>query len=191
MAKTSAEFEQEFIHSVQSTTGKTLLEWLDISRTTKLTKQMELTNFFKEKHGMNHLQASLLAGLCLNNGQPVYQNETALFDSQFLKAPEMRKLHEKLSAGILTAFQDAKLIIKKTYLSYTLIREFAAVNVKPDTLRLGLDLGECKFEGRLAKSKLSGPMPRFTHMVILEKEQDIDQELMNWINESYQRSHKK
>jgi hypothetical protein len=191
MAKTSAEFEREFIDSVQSITGKTIDEWVTISRSEKLSGQKELTNFFKETHGLNHLQASLLAGICLNNGQPVYQNENALLDSQFLKAPEMRLIHEKLSQKVLAAFPDTKLIVKKTYLSYTATREFAAVNVKADGLRLGLDLGETQYTERLQKSKLSGPMPRFTHMVLLSQEMHIDTELMQWIKASYQRSHHK
>lgn len=191
MAKTSAEFEQEFIQSVQSTTGKTMKEWIGIVKATGIAKQMELTNWFKENHGLNHLQASLLAGLCLNNGEPVYQNENALLENQFAKAIGLKPLYEKVSAGILANFPEAQLIVKKTYLSYTATREFAAINVKPQELRLGLDLGDQAFEGRLEKSKLSGPMPRFTHMVVLTQENELDKEVFDWIKASYQRSYKK
>lgn len=191
MAKTSAEFEQEFIQSVQTTTGKTIKEWIGIVNSTGMGKQMELTNWFKENHALNHLQASLLAGLCLNNGNPVYQNEHALLDNQFAKAAGMKTLYEKVSAKILASFSDSQLIVKKTYLSYTATREFAAINVKPQELRLGLDLGDHPFDDRLQQSKLSGPMPRFTHMVVLTQENELDKELLKWITASYQRSHKK
>lgn len=191
MAKTSGEFEQEFIQTAKEKTGKTLEEWLPVVKKSGFAKQMEITNWLKAEHKLNHLQASLLAGLYLNNGKPVYQNETSLLDNQFTKCEEMRPLYNAVSEKIMKAFPDAQLIPKKTYLSLTATREFAAINIKPKEIRLGIDLGDIAFTETLQKSKLSGPMPRISHMIILTDINQFDKNAHEYLQLSYNRSHKK
>jgi predicted transport protein len=137
-----------------------------------LGKQMEITNWLKAEHKLNHLQASLLAGLYLNNGKPVYQNETSLLDNQFAKCEEMRPLYNAVSEKILKAFSDTQLIPKKTYLSFTATREFAAINIKPKEIRLGVDLG-------------------ISHMLTITDISQFDKKVNEYLQESYNRSHKK
>lgn len=191
MAKTSGEFEQEFIQTAKEKTGKTLEQWLPIVKKSGLSKQMEITNWLKSTHNFNHLQGSLLAGLYLNNGMPVYQNENGLLDNQFLKSESMRPVFESVSQQILKLFPDSQIIAKKTYISFTATREFAAINIKPTEIRLGMDLGELVFTETLQKSKPSGPMPRISHMVILTEIKKLDKKVIEYLRSSYNRSHKK
>ncbi len=191
MAKTSAEFEKEFMDSIKEHTGNTLPEWITILSQSGLSKQMEIIHWLKEKHHMNHMQASLLAGLFLNNGNPVYQNEASLLENQFAKCEAMRPLYNEVVEKILKSYPDAQLITKKTYLSITEVREFAAINIKPKEIRLGVDLGEVAFTPELQKSKLTGPMPRISHMITLTKATDLDKTVLSYIQDSYNRSHSK
>lgn len=191
MAKTSGEFEQEFIQTAKEKTGKTLEQWLPVVKTSGLSKTMEITNWLKAEHKLNHLQASLLTGLYLNNGKPVYQNENALLDNQFAKAEAMRPLYEAVSEKILSQFPDTQLIPKKTYLSYTATREFAAINIKPAEIRLGMDLGDMAFTDAVQKTKLSGPMPRISHMAVITNIKQFDKKLIELLQLSYNRTHKK
>lgn len=191
MAKTSGEFEQEFIQTAKEKTGRTLEQWLPVVKAAGLGKQMEITNWLKAEHKLNHLQGQLLAGLFLNNGKPVYQNETSLLENQFIKCENMRPLFEEVSFKILSLYKDATLIPKKTYLSYTAAREFAAINIKPKELRVGLDLGDIAFTETLQKSKLSGPMPRISHMVVITDTQHFNKLLIEYLQLSHNRTHKK
>lgn len=191
MAKTSGEFEKEFIQTAKEKTGKTLEQWLPVVKKSGFSKQMEITNWLKTEHKLNHLQASLLAGLYLNNGKPVYQNVTSLLDNQFAKCEEMRPLYNAVSEKILKTFPDAQLIPKKTYLSYTATREFAAINIKSKEIRLGIDLGDTAFTETLQKYKLSGPMPRISHMIIITDIKQFDKKADEYLQISYNRSHKK
>ena len=191
MAKTSGEFEKEFIQTAKEKTGKTLEEWLPVVKKSGLTRQMEITNWLKETHKLNHLQSTLLAGLYLNNGKPVYQNEDSLLDNQFAKCEEMRPLYNTIAGKILAQFPDAQVIPKKTYLSFTATREFAAINIKPKEIRLGMDLGDAPFTDILQKSKLTGPMPRISHMIIMTGEGQFDKSVSQFLQSSYNRSHKK
>ncbi len=84
------------------------------------------------------------------------------------------------------------MIPKKTYVSFTAKREFAAINIKSKEIRLGMDLGDKPFNNILEKAKLTGPMPRISHMVILREEgdYDYDDDVSNWLNESFKRVYK-
>jgi hypothetical protein len=53
MAKTSGEFELEFIQSAKEKTGKSLEQWLALVKTTGFTKQMEILNWLKKEHKLN------------------------------------------------------------------------------------------------------------------------------------------
>ena len=191
MAKTSGEFEQEFIQSAKEKTGKSLEQWLPVVKASGLTKHMEITNWLKSSHELNHMLASLLAGLYLNHGMPVYQNESSLLDNQFIKSEQMRPLFEVVSRKIMSLFPDAQLIPKKTYLSFTATREFAAINIKPKEIRLGVDLGDQAFDDTLQKSKLTGPMPRISHMVVLTDIGQFDKKVISYLQASFDRSHKR
>ena len=103
----------------------------------------------------------------------------------------MRPLFGALAENIISTFPGTQLIPKKTYLSFTAVREFAAMNIKPNEIRLGMDLGDRQFDETVQKSKLTGPMPRITHMVIITDSKQLDKKLEELLQESYNRSHKK
>lgn len=191
MAKTSGELETEFIETAKEKTGKTLQEWLSLVESSRILKQNDILEWLKKGHGLNHMQAQFVAGIFLNSGNPVYGNENALLENQFVKCPDMRSLFDTVSEGIISQFQGTQLIPKKTYLSFTSVREFAAINVKPKEIRLGLDLGEEPFTEIVQKSKLTGPMPRISHMIILTNIKQFDSMTKQLIEQSYNRTHKK
>jgi predicted transport protein len=103
----------------------------------------------------------------------------------------MRAVFDSISEKIISSFQGTQLIPKKTYLSFTAIREFAAINVKPKEIRLGLDLGDEAFTEALQKSKLTGPMPRISHMIILTESTQFDNKVKQLVQQSFNRSNKK
>jgi len=191
MTKTSGELEKEFIDTAKAQTGRTLQEWLSLVNSSGIEKRNEILEWLKKGHGLNHMQAQFIAGIYLNNGSPVYTNENALLENQFAKCREMRLLFDGVSKKIISSFHGTQLIPKKTYLSFTAIREFVAVNVKPSELRIGLDLGDTPFTSILQKSKLMGPMPRFSHMLIVTAENQLTEKAMELITQSYNRTHKK
>lgn len=190
MAKTSGELETEFIETAKEKTGRSLQEWLTLAKTSNLQKQNDLRDWLKG-HALNHMQAMFVARIYLNDGQVVYANEDALLEAQFEKCAGMRPLFESVSDWLLTEFPGTQLIPKKTYLSFTATREFAAINAKPKELRLGLDLGDEPFTDLIQKSKMTGPMPRISHMLILNDFNQLDEKAKQFVQTSFNRTHKK
>lgn len=187
--KTSGEIEKEFIDNLKTSTGKSVPEWMKQLSSSGITKRNDLIKWLKERPGFGHMHASLLAGIYLNNGKPVYGNTDDLLANQFAKAADMRPLYESFIAFVQRHFGTSSVLPKKTYVSILEKREFAAINIKPKELRIGFDLGDRPFDDTVSKSKLSGPMPRISHMLVLTDKAQLNSELIELLKGSYQRSH--
>ena len=173
MAKTSKEVEKEFMEGLKSTTGKSLSQWLSQIKNSGIEKRNDIIKWLKTDYGFGHMNASLLTGIYLNGGKAVYASESELLDNQLKKYPEMRPLFEQVQQVISNWDPSAKFVVKKTYVSITKKREFAAINIKKGELRLGMDLGELPFDEVVTKAKLTGPMARISHMIVIKSESDI------------------
>jgi hypothetical protein len=187
--KTSGEIEKEFIDNLKQSTGKTLAEWMKQVSGSGISKRNDMINWLKEKNGFGHMNASLLTGIYLNNGKPAYGSTADLLDNQFAKSSDMKPLYEAFTAFAQKHFSNSKVLPKKTYVSILDKREFAAITIKPKELRIGFDLGDRAFEETVGKSKLSGPMPRISHMLVLTDKSQLNSNLVELLKLSYQRSH--
>jgi hypothetical protein len=187
--KTSGEFEKEFVDGIKASTGKDLAGWMTMIDGCGTKKRNEVIVWLKSEHGFGHMNASLLAGIHANGGKLVYQSTDSLLDDQFAKAPDMRPLYDAFAAFIEKNFPNATFLPKKTYVSVLENREFGAVNIKKAELRIGLDLGDRPFDEKVEKAKLTGPMPRISHMVVATDAGRFDAELIDLLQQSYSRCH--
>ena len=184
--KTSGEFEQELMEGLKNSTGKDLGTWLKIVESYKSRNRNEVIAWLKSEHGFGHMQASLLAGIHANDGKPVYQNTDDLLTTQFAKAPEIRPLYD---AFVANNFPNATFLPKKTYVSLLENREFGAVNIKQNELRIGMDLGDRTFDVKVEKARLTGPMPRISHMIVITDASQLDDKVVLLLRQSHARCH--
>lgn len=191
MAKTSGELEKEFIDGAKQKSGKTIEQWISAVKRSGIEKRNDIITWLKKENGLNHMQAQFVTGMYFNGGKPVYSDEGNLMNTHFVKNPEMKPLFDSLSQKITSSFKGTQVIPKKTYISFTDAREFAAMNIKAGEIRLGMDLGEMPFNDTAQKTKLTGPMPRISHMVIITNEKDMDGKIMELLRTSHGRCHKK
>ena len=187
--KTSGEFEKEFMDGLVGSTGKDLAAWMKAIDGFGTKKRNEVIAKLKGDHGFGHMNASLLAGIHANGGKPVYASTDDLLENQFAKAAEMRPLYEALIEFLRSNFPAVTILPKKTYVSVLENREFGAINIKPKELRLGLDLGDRPFDETVEKAKLTGPMPRISHMVVLTAPDQFTNTLVEMLRASHARCH--
>ncbi len=188
MQKTSGEIEKEFIAGLKGATGKDLAGWLAEIDASGIRKRNDIVAWLKSERSFGHMNASLLAGIHGNNGNPVYGSADELLNNQFAKAEEVRPLFDELVQRVRREFPDCIVLPKKTYVSITGKREFAAVNIKKNELRLGLDLGDRPFDETVTKARLTGPMPRISHQVVIRESGTISEYLVELLRESYDRT---
>ncbi|MGQ0542550.1 MAG: DUF5655 domain-containing protein [Blastocatellia bacterium] len=187
--KTSGEFEKEFMDGLSKETGKDLKAWMKAIDAFPSKKRNELIAWLKSEHGFGHMNASLLAGIHANGGNPVYADTGDLLEAQFAKAADMRPLYETFLEFIRKNFPSSSVLPKKTYVSILENREFAAINIKPKELRIGLDLGDRTFDAKIEKAKLTGPMPRISHMFVLTDASQLDGNIVDLLKQSHARCH--
>lgn len=84
LPKTSYQIEKEFIRNLKDETMKTLEEWIQIVDRNGSTKRHDIVNHLKNDHGFGHVNASLLAGIYLNGGKPVYSDPNELLTGIFI-----------------------------------------------------------------------------------------------------------
>ncbi len=188
MAKTAQEYEQEFLATIQEATGRTLGAWMALLGKSGLSKTKETTDHLKKEHGLNHLQATMLTGIFLNGGKPVY-DYAAMTEKLFEGLEYQRPIFEALSAQILTALPETRITPTKAYFSLDGERCYGAVKVNKTNLRVGMDLGDMPFEGRIEKAKSLGTMPRISHMIEITSADQITEELLAHLRQAYDRVH--
>lgn len=187
--KTSGEIEKEFMDGLKGKTGKDLAAWMKAIDAFGGKKRNEVVTWLKSDHGFGHMNASLLAGIHANGGKPVYQSTDDLLENQFAKAEPMRPLYEAFIDFVKKNFPAASVLPKKTYVSILENREFATVSIRPKELRIGFDLGDRPFDDTIEKAKLSGPMPRISHMLVLTDAKQLDRSVIELMKASHARCH--
>ena len=175
--KTANEVEKEFLLGLDEKYSRSLKAWMQEIKTTGLNKQKEIHGWLKSEKGLKHRDAWMLAAIYLNNGKPVYGDESDLLGNQLAKYENVRTLFDFVSEQILTTVEKSEREVKKTYVSFKKKREFAAVNIRKNEIRLGMDLGDEPFDHNLQKAKLTGPMARISHMVVIRSENDFSKQI--------------
>lgn len=111
----------------------------------------------------------------------------------FDKNPQMLPLYAVLKEKLQTAYPDMEIKIAKTQISFRNRHIFAMASLPwrkvkgwPENyLLVSFGLPYKKEAARIAQS-VEAYANRFTHHVIVEHEEEIDKELMDWIREAYQ-----
>lgn len=129
MAKSAQETEQEFLATIVEQTGKDLDAWMALLEESGQQKTNAIIKHLKSTYGLNHLQATILTGVYLNEGQPVYDYK-ALFAKLFQGKEEQLPFYRKVESLVQTNMPVVQMIPTKTYVSVDGERCFATVKIK-------------------------------------------------------------
>jgi len=185
MARGSQERELEFIATAKDTTGHSIEEWMGIVADAGLEpKTNTLISYLKTTHQLNHLQASTITGIYLNDGKPVYNYED-LFAKLFDGKDHLMPIYDALRSKVTARFDDVVFIPTRAYISIEGEKIFGCAKLTAKTIRYGLDLGETPFKGRVQKAKGLGAMPNITHMIELTSADDIDDEVLQYTDNAF------
>jgi hypothetical protein len=109
---------------------------------------------------------------------PAPAADAGALDKLLAAAKGYRPLYHLLEAEVRSGVPGAAFLPKGRYVSVAAPREFAAITLHAAEVRVGLDLGEHPFGGRLEPAKLRGPGPAITHMVVLTDARQVDADLI-------------
>jgi hypothetical protein len=175
------------IANYEKNTGKPLEAWVALARRAKLSRHGEIVKFLKEKHGMGHGYANLVAQQVLKGDAPAPADDD-LVAAQYAGArAALRPLYDKLAAEVAKFGDDVALAPKKTYVSLRRSKQFALL--QPSTaerLDVGINLKGTPAGGRLEASGSFNAM--VSHRVRIGAARDIDAELLGWLRAAYEKA---
>lgn len=174
---------QTMIDNMPDKTGKSLDEWKKLLSKQSFTKHSEAVKYLKSEHGVTHGYASTIVSLSKEDNQP----EEDLVNLQYIGKEVLRPIYDALLAKVNKFGKDITITPKKS--SVSLIRKRQFLLIKPAT-KTRIDLG-LKIKGQEPTGILenSGPFGTMcTHRIKLEKAEDINQEIIDWMQEAYNQS---
>ena len=174
---------QTMINNMPEKTGKSLDEWIKILKAKNFAKHGEAVKFLKTEHGVTHGFANTIVTLSKQNND----SPNDLVTNQYKGKEALVPIYTKLVEEILKFGSDIIITPKKG--SVSLIRKHQFALIKPANktrIDLGLKIKGKPTEGRLGDSGPFGTM--CTHRVQLTSVEAVDNEVLGWIKEAYDKS---
>ena len=174
------EMAQTMINNLPEKTGKTLAQWLVITRASGLEKHGQIVKMLKTDHGMTHGFANLVAAKSLETGE-----EIDLTAAQYAGAKaNLKPIHDLIVTYVNTLGKDVEIAPKKTSVSLRRKKQFALITPATKTrIDLGLALKGEEAAGRLEKYNAM-----CSHRVRLETPEDLDGAVKDWLKTAYNRA---
>lgn len=174
---------QTMISNMPEKTGKSLEEWKLILKQQEFSKHSEGVNFLKLQHSVTHGFANTIVTLAKDENKiPI-----DLVEDQYKGKENLLPIYEKLLSVVKSFGEDVTIAPKKTGVS--IIRKTQFALIKPATktrIDLGLKLKDKPTNERLENSGPFGTM--CTHRVKVSDVNEVDNALINWLKESYQKA---
>ena len=172
------------IANYEKNTGKPLEAWVALARKQKLAKHGEIVKLLKEKHGMGHGYANLVAQRVLAGDAPAPGGEDLVAAQYTGNKAALRPLYDRLAQAVAKFGSDVELAPKKTYVSLRRTKQFALIQPSTaDRLDVGINLKGAVALGRLETSGSFNAM--VSHRVRVTAAKDIDAELIGWLRAAY------
>ncbi len=174
---------QTMIDNMPEKTGKSLAQWKKILNSKDFEKHGEAVNFLKKEHQVTHGFANTIVTLSKENNY----TPANLVENQYKGKEGLFPIYEKLIATVCLFGNDVTITPKKTSVSIIRKRQFALI--KPAT-KTRIDLGlKIKDKPTTTRLENSGPFGTMcTHRVKLNSTSEIDEQLVNWLKEAYQKA---
>ena len=173
---------QTMIDNMPEKTGKKLEEWLKILNKENFEKHSIAVKFLKTEYGMTHGFANTIVALSKEDDSP-----EDLVLNQYKGKESLKPIYEKLISIIEAFGADIAVSPKKGSVSLIRKKQFALIKPAAKTrIDLGLKLKGIEIQGCLEGSGPFGAM--CTHRIQLQNISDIDNEVIQWLSEAYEKS---
>ncbi|HUG47601.1 MAG TPA: DUF4287 domain-containing protein [Candidatus Limnocylindria bacterium] len=170
--------------NIEKSTGRSVAEWTKLIRESGLDKHGQLVAMLKEQYGLGHGNANLLVTKARESAADGPTDDRALIDSHYAgKNAGFRPLYEAVVAAVKAFGADVELAPKKTYVSLRRRKQFGQVGPAAGRLEVCLNL-----PGHAGTERLRPTSGMATHRVRIDAQDGLDEELLGWLREAYQRA---
>ena len=174
---------QTMIENLHKNTGKTLEQWIDIVNSQTFAKHGEIIKFLKEKQGLTHGFANLVAHKAKGSDAGSAAHQDDLIVKQYQGKEHFKPIYDKLISEIRTYGNDIEIAPKNTYVSLRRKKQFAILNPATKTrFEIGINLKGQEPKGKLEADK---PNSMCSHKMNIAAIKEIDNEVYDWIKKAY------
>src|SRR5262245_26141516 len=185
MASSIDEATASMIKNLEEKTGKSMAAWVEIARSAGDLKHGQVVAFLKEKHGLGHGYANLVAHAAKGAvGERAPAGDDLIASQYSGDKAALKAIYVKLVKEISKFGKDLEISPKKTYVSVRRSKQFALIQPTTKTrLDVGINLKGVSARGRLEASGSFNAM--VSHRVRIESAADVDKELITWLKQAY------
>jgi hypothetical protein len=190
MAKSPEEMTASMIANLPDKTGRSLDQWLAITKKAGLARHGEIVKMLKADHGMGHGYANLVAHETLkaSSGGGVEPAGEDLVAAQYAgDKAALKPIYDALVKAIRGFGGDVDFAPKKAYVSLRRAKQFGLI--QPSTksrVDVGINLKGVEPTARLEASGSFNAM--VSHRVKLGSAAEVDKELIDWLRRAYESS---
>lgn len=171
------------IRNIEKATGTSLAEWSGriSARREDGLKHGELVQWLKSEFGLTHGNANTLVHVsALQDASDVDQVAAQYSGGK----AGLRPIYERLVTEAQAIGDDVEIAPKKTSVSLRRSKQFAVITpASTQRIDLGLNL-----RGVVPEGRLEGTTGMCTHRVRLTSSDDIDDEVLGWMHDAYDRA---
>ncbi len=176
---------QTMIDNLAKNTGNTLDQWISIVQKEKFAKHGEVITFLKEKHGLTHGFANLIAHKAKGSDAGSAENQDDLVVKQYQGKEHLKPMYEKLIQEIQKFGKDVELAPKNAYVSLRRKKQFAILQpATKSRFEIQLNLKGQAASGRLEAISAANAM--CSHKINMTDIKEIDKEVIGWIRTAYE-----
>lgn len=172
------------IANIEKSTGKSLEEWKAIVNASGLAKHGEMVNFLKTVHGFTHGNANTVVHLARESHADAAENTDDWVVLQYDGKENLKAWYDLLKSEIQSLGTDIEIAPKKGYVSFKRKKQFCIIQPSTKTrMDIGLNIKKTEPSGITEKAGSWNGM--CTHRIRIESTDQINQEVFDWIMESY------
>ncbi|MGB5106610.1 MAG: DUF4287 domain-containing protein [Candidatus Zixiibacteriota bacterium] len=171
--------------NLEERTGKSLAEWVKIARGMGELKHSQIVNNLKDKHGIGHGYANLIAHSAAGSvGEKAPASDDLVAAQYAGEKAALRPIYNSLIKLISAFGKDVEMSPKKAYVSVRRSKQFAIIQPTTKTrIDVGINLKGVEPAGRLEASGSFNSM--VSHRVRVESAADVNKELLAWLKQAY------
>ena len=172
------------VANIEKTTGRTIAEWIEIVRASGIEKHGQAVAMLKAEHGMGHGNANLVVIKAREAAAGGPASEDDLVESHYAgKNAGLRPAYDAVIAAVSAFGDDIELAPKKAYVSLRRRKQFGSVGPAAGQLEVCVNL-----PGTQPTDRLQPITGMATHRVRIPDASGLDDELLGWLREAYERA---
>ena len=186
---------QKGIEELAQKTGRSLEEWIALTKQSGLATEKELREWLQQEHKLGRNSATWIAERADGKGTAAFDSPEAYLKSaaEWVEAQysgpraALRPLYDELLKLGFSLGKDVKACPCRTMVPF--YRKHVFAQIKPATntrIDLGLALGNMKTPKRLIDTGGYEKKDRITRRIEIKAKADIDDEVKRWLKKAYE-----